>query len=377
MRAIENCRSSALGCHVDRCDNCGYAEVSYNSCRDRHCPKCQGQRRRKWVNERMKDLLPVPYYHVVFTLPDAIFPLCLFNQKVIYDLLFDASAETLLAFGRDDKWIGGEIGFFGILHTWGQTTCMHPHIHFVVPGGGIDPDGCWVPAKHTDKFLFPVHALSRVFRAKFIAGLKQAYNTGQLVFPGELAELASARGFMSWIGHLCSNQWITYAKPPFGDASQVVNYLGRYTHRVAISNHRIRSIEDGQIVFTYRDYADGDKVKELLLPAHEFIRRFLYHVLPPGFHKIRHYGFMANGRRAKLRQITEYLSTIHNTDNQIPLQQSTETASCIICPVCGNARLCFMAVIPSFPTRPTPYEFLQTMQYNLSVSLAKGYSPII
>ena len=372
MRAIENCRSSALGCHVDRCDHCGYTEISYNSCRDRHCPKCQGQRRRKWVNDRVKDLLPVPYYHVVFTLPDAIFPMCLFNQKVIYDLLFDASAETLLAFGRDDKWIGGEVGFFGILHTWGQTACMHPHIHFVVPGGGIDPDGCWVPAKHTDKFLFPVHALSRVFRAKFIAGLKQAYNTGQLVFPGELVELASARGFMKWIGQLCSNQWITYAKPPFGDAGQVVNYLGRYTHRVAISNHRIRSIEDGQIVFSYRDYADGDKVKELSLTAHEFIRRFLYHVLPAGFHKIRHYGFMANGRRTKLREMVEYLSNIHNADDQTQFQESTDTTSCIICPVCGNARLCFMAVIPSFPARPTPYEFIQILQYNLSVNPAKG-----
>jgi hypothetical protein len=288
----------------------------------------------------------VPYYHVVFTLPDVIFPMCLFNQKPIYGLLFDAAAETLLTFGRDGKWLGGEIGFFGILHTWGQRLPMHPHIHFIVSGGGIDADGRWVLAKHQDKFLFPVRALSKVFRGKFIEGLKQAYGKGHLEFPGHLSQYQSPEGFEGWIRNLCANQWIVFTKAPFADSQQVVEYVGRYTHRVAISNHRIRSIDDGRVVFSYKDYADNGKIKETVLAAHEFIRRFLFHVLPPGFHKIRHYGFLANGRKQKLRRVMEYLLS-HPKDCCLlqPPALSKETQG-ICCPMCRQGKLRIIAVFP-------------------------------
>lgn len=368
MHAIECCRSSTLGHHIDRCDSCGHTEISYNSCRDRHCPKCQGSRRRKWVENRVKDLLPVPYYHVVFTLSDAIFPMCLFNQGVIYNLLFEASSETLLTFGRDAKWLGGEMGFFGILHTWGQTICMHPHIHYIVPGGGIDANGHWVPARHKDKFLFPVRAMSRVFRAKFIAGLKRAYENGQLTFPGELAKWESPEGFMSWIYALCSNQWIVYTKPPFGDAEQVVQYLGRYTHRVAISNHRLRSIDNDHVVFTYKDYADENKAKEISLTADEFIRRFLYHVLPTGFHKIRHYGFLANGRRSKLRQMAACLPALDDAPDKSDPDTLTDDTGGIPCPICGATRLRCIGVIPFSPVRP----YIPILQFNQAFITSKG-----
>ncbi len=377
MYAIEDCRTSALGCHADRCDNCGHIEVSYNSCRDRHCPKCQGSRRHKWVESRLNDLLPVPYYHIVFTLPDAIFPMCLFNQKIIYKLLFDASSETLLTFGRDEKWIGSEPGFFGILHTWGQTICMHPHIHFIMPGGGIDSNRRWVPAKHKDKFLFPSRAMSKVFRAKFIAGLKQAYKNDLLTFPGELAKSQSKEGFLSWIYALCAKDWVVFTKAPFANPRQVVEYVGRYTHRVAISNHRIRSIENGRIVFTYKDYADEDKVKEMSLSAHEFIRRFLYHVLPAGFHKIRHYGFLANGRRAKLRQITEYLRSFPDPDDALNPQSSDEDTSVVICPVCQSGKMEFISSIPYLPAKPGFTELIQALNLSFSFNQTKLPLPVV
>jgi len=294
------------------------------------------------VQDRLKDLLPVPYYHVVFTLPDAIFPMCLFNQEVIYNLLFDTAAETLSTFARDEKWLGAQPGFFGILHTWGQTMCMHPHIHFIVPGGGIDQNDRWVPAKHADKFLFPVRALSRVYRAKFIEGLKEAYENGSLSFPGALGQYESEEGFRIWMRCLCSNEWIVFTKAPFANPEQVVEYLGRYTHRIAISNHRIRSIENGRVVFSYRDYADNDQVKEMTLTGEEFLRRFLWHVLPAGFHKIRHYGFMANGMRKKLKMILEYLQ--FNPAEEIA-DDFSEIGCRIVCPVCGEGRLWMIGVI--------------------------------
>ncbi len=348
MRAIEICRSSDLGYHVDCCDSCGHTEISYNSCRDRHCPKCQGIQKNKWVEARLNDLLPVPYYHVVFTIPNDIFPVCLFNQKVIYKLLFETASETLLTFGRDDKWLGAQTGFFGILHTWGQTMCMHPHIHFIVPGGGIDENDQWVPAKHGDKFLFPVRAMSKVFRAKFIYGLKQSYENNQLSFPGELEKFRHQEGFMAWIDALCSNQWIVYAKPPFADAQQVVKYLGRYTHRVAISNQRIRSIDNGHVVFTYKDYADNHKIKELTLTAHEFIGRFLWHVLPSGFHKIRHYGFMANGMKKKLEKILQYLKSNRQSTVEPVEQGAAVDNRRMLCPVCQHGRLYPIAIITRY-----------------------------
>jgi hypothetical protein len=296
----------------------------------------------------LNDLLPVPYYHVVFTLPDKIFPMCLFNQQAIYGLLFDCAAETLLSFGRDAKWMGGQIGFFGILHTWGQTMWMHPHGHFIVPGGGIKENGEWVTARHKHKFLFPVRALSKVFRGKFIEGLKEAYSKGNLSFPGELEELESREGFKAWVDDLRSNEWVVYSKPPFAGAEEVVSYVGRYTHRIAISNRRIISIDKGRVVFTYKDYTDNDKTKEMDLSADEFIRRFLWHVLPSGFHKIRHYGFLANGKKWKLKEILEYLVFEEEVSLQSRDKALDEGAEGIACPVCQTGRLRPIAVISRF-----------------------------
>jgi len=345
MTAIESCRSSALGYHIDACGNCGHIETSYNSCRDRHCPKCQGIERRRWVESRLKDLLPVSYYHVVFTLPHNIFPMCLFNQRLVYNLLFDSAAETLLSFGRDQKWLGAQTGFFGILHTWGQTLWLHPHVHFIVLGGGINDEGRWVSGKYGGKFLFPVRGLSKVFRGKFIEGLKEAYDRGELRFPGELAGLKSQESFGRWIEDLRSNEWIVFTKPPFGSPEKVVSYVGRYTHRVAISNHRIESIGNGQVVFRYKDYADADKVKEMVLGAQEFIRRFMWHVLPAGFQKIRHYGFLSNGRKGTLRQMLKVLKLEQKTPVESTNQVIAELSGGIICPVCRQLRLRSVAII--------------------------------
>ena len=345
MAAIEHCRSSALGYHVDACGNCGHIESSYNSCRDRHCPKCQGIARRKWIESRLKDLLPVPYYHAVFTLPDSIFPMCLFNQGLIYNLLFDSASETLLTFGWDEKWLGGQTGFFGVLHTWGQTMWLHPHVHFIVAGGGINDEGKWISGKYREKFLFPVRALSRVFRGKFIEGLKEAYCRGELRFPGELAGLESTWSFGGWIEDLRSHEWVVFTRPPFGSPEEVLNYVGRYTHRVAISNHRILAIDKDQVVFSYKDYADKNKIKQMTLNAEEFIRRFLWHVLPSGFHKIRHYGFLANGMKAKLRGILKALNSGQETPVDSTEQVAAEYSGGIICPVCRRERLCPIAIV--------------------------------
>ena len=281
---------------------------------------------------------------MVFTLPDAIFPACLFNQKLVYDLLFDSAAETLLTFGRDEKWMGGQIGFFGVLHTWGQTMCLHPHVHFIVAGGGINDQGRWVSGKYNRKFLFPVRALSKVFRGKFIAGLKGAYAGDELQFPGELSQ----KSFEEWIEELCSKQWIVFAKPPFGSPEEVVSYVGRYTHRVAISNHRIVSIDKGQIAFNYKDYRDDSKVKEMALSAQEFIRRFLWHVLPVGFHKIRHYGFLANGWKRKLKQIIEALKSTQVISSESTEQVAADPVRGIVCPICRRGRLHSIAIITRY-----------------------------
>lgn len=339
MFDIEHCRSSVFGYHLDVCEECGYMEPAYNSCRNRHCPKCQGIEKRKWVQARLDDLLPVPYYHVVFTLPDPIFPMCLFNQELIYDLLFDCASGTLLTFGRDPKWLGAELGFFGVLHTWGQTLRHHPHGHFVVPSGGIKPNGEWVCGKFKGKFLFPVRGLSKVFRRQFIEGLEAAYTEGKLVFPGELKDLQSKEQFKGWINDLKSKDWVVYCKPPFGGPEDVVRYIGQYTHRVAISNHRIMSIDNGRVIFSYKDYKDDDKTKEMDLSGNEFIQRFLWHVLPSGFHKIRHYGFLANGKKHKLKQILEYLTFEEELSTESSQEGCDEDCEGATCPLCGKGRL--------------------------------------
>ena len=353
MYSIENCRTGRFGYHIDMCDMCGHTELSHNSCRNRHCPKCQGSRRIQWVNARMDDLLPVPYYHVVFTLPDEIYPVCMFSQKLIYDLLFSCSAETLKQFGEDPKHLGAKIGFFGVLHTWGQTMIVHPHIHYAVPGGGISEDGRWVWPEHRDKFLFPVKALSAVFRGKFIEGLKKAYRKGDLEFPGELEKYESEENFEKWLDRLVKNEWVVYSKAPFGGPGDVVRYVGRYSHRVAISNSRIISIDNGIIKFRYKNYKKKDEAEEYEdlwedteLPADEFIRRFLCHVVPPGYHRIRHYGFLGNGQKAKRQEIWEEL--VFEEDCGLPEYNTGEDYDGVTCPECETGKMIPVLVTDRF-----------------------------
>jgi Putative transposase/Transposase zinc-binding domain len=300
LLAIVRCRTAALGGHLDQCTRCGHrATISYNSCRNRHCPKCQTAARERWIAARQQELLPTRYVHAVFTLPAELAPLTLQNKKVVYDLLFRASAETLREVARDPRHLGAEIGFFSVLHTWNQKLGLHPHVHCVIPAGGLSPDGTrWIQTPHA--FFLPIQVLSRVFRGKFAAALQRAFQDGQLSFHGPLAGLAQPKTFAAWRRLLFRKNWVVYAKPPFGGPDHVLHYLGRYTHRVAISNHRLISLVDGQVTFRWRDSAHGNQQKLVTLPLDEFLRRFLLHVLPKGFVRIRHFGFLANRRRAAL-----------------------------------------------------------------------------
>lgn len=333
MFDIEHCRTSYFGYHVDVCDHCGAIDSGCNSCRNRHCPKCQGVARRIWVNARLKDLLPVSYYHVVFTLPHLINPLVGWNREFIYTLLFDCAAQTLLQFGRDPKWLGALIGFYGILHTWGGKMWQHLHTHFIVPGGGLTEDDRWVEPKYKGKFLFPVKAMSKVFRGKFIKALKRAYLTGQLVLSDGLRHLSDGDRFEQWLDILVARNWVVYAKAPFDSAEKVVRYIGRYTHRIAISNQRLIKVEDGIVHFRYKDYRNKGRWKTARLKAQEFIRRFLLHVVPDGFHRIRHYGLFANGRCKKMVCIIRQLLDV-GTDN-LPEPDIIG----IECKACGIGRL--------------------------------------
>ena len=334
MFDIEHCRTSYFGYHVDICDACDYFDQSHNSCRNRHCPKCQGVARRIWVNARLDDLLPIPYYHVVFTLPHLINLFALYNKDLIYNLLFDCAAETLLQFGRDPEWLGAMIGFYGILHTWGGKLWQHLHTHFIVTGGGLSETGQWVAPKYKGKFLFPVRALSKVFRGKFIKRLKAAYYDGSLSIPSDLKHLEDPNRFERWVDDLVARNWVVFSKPPFKTPEKVVRYIGRYTHKVAISNHRILSIDNGIVWFLYKDYKDKGRIKKCRLRAPEFIRRFLMHVLPDGFHRIRHYGLFANGRcKARVAQIRQLLGS---ENNDIP---PAEDHGGIVCPACKKGRL--------------------------------------
>jgi Putative transposase/Transposase zinc-binding domain len=307
LRHLSQCRTAALGGHVDACAACGYQRIAYNSCRDRHCPKCQGQQRAAWLETRLERLLPVAYFHVVFTLPDVLNPLLLRNQAVLYALLFQAASQTLLQLAADPKWLGAQLGVTAILHTWGQNLLFHPHLHCVVTGGGLTADGQHWRATRQD-FLMPVRVLGRLFRGKFLAGLRTLYDAGQLRLDGSVAALADSTDFRRWLTPLYRQDWVVYAKPPFGGAEQVFRYLGRYSHRVAISNSRLVSLVDGRVTFQWKDYADDGRIKEMCLTADEFIRRFLLHVLPPRFVRIRHYGLLA-GRNVptKLARCRELL----------------------------------------------------------------------
>jgi hypothetical protein len=297
LDAIVRCRTAALGGHRDQCVRCGHQAISFNSCRNRHCPKCQGNARAKWLAARSAELLPVPYFHVVFTLPHSLSALILQNKRLLYDLLYRTSAATMLELARDPKHLGADIGFLGVLHTWGQNLEHHPHVHYIVPAGGLAFDASrWIDSSR--RFFLPVHALSRVFRGKFVAGLKQLVAEDKLQFRGSQQHLAAPSCFSSFLRQLYQQDWVVYAKPPFGGAEHVLNYLARYTHRVAISNHRLVAFENDRVSFRWRDYAHGGKKKIMTVSAHEFLRRFLLHVLPGGLVRIRHFGLFANRRRS-------------------------------------------------------------------------------
>jgi Putative transposase/Transposase zinc-binding domain len=343
LRAIGTCRTAALGGHVETCDACGATRIAYNSCRNRHCPKCQTLAKERWLAARRADLLPVEYFHVVFTLPHALNALAQGNPRVLYRLLFHAARETLAAFGEDPRHLGGEIGGLAILHTWGQTLEQHLHLHCLVPGGALTRDGTrWLPAK--PGFLFPVRALARVFRGKYLAGLQRAFARGALRFAGSVTGLVEPAAFAAFVAACRTEDWVVYAKPPFAGPTQVLEYLGRYTHRVAISNNRLVSVAAGQVRFRWKDYARGNRVKTMTLSAEEFLRRFLLHVLPAGFVRIRHFGFLANrGRTAKLARCRALLAgpppPPHPPESVAALMHRLTGADITRCPVCGIGRV--------------------------------------
>jgi predicted Zn-ribbon and HTH transcriptional regulator len=296
MRAIERCRTAALGGHKEECGRCGHQRISYNSCRNRHCPKCQSMARARWLEARKRQLLPVEYFHVVFTLPDCIAALAYQNPRLVYSLLFASASKTLLTIAADEKQLGAKIGFFAILHTWGQNLLYHPHLHCVATGGGIAADGRrWISTR--PGFFLPVRVLSRLFRRLMLEALEDAFEKGRLKFYSELERLAGGNAFTKYLAEARQCEWVVYAKPPMGGPQQVIEYLGRYTHRVAIANPRLVSMDEEEVRFRWKDYRHHDKVKVMTLEAEEFIRRFLLHTLPAGFQRIRHYGLLANSKR--------------------------------------------------------------------------------
>lgn len=355
MGAVEACRTAALGGHAEHCPDCGLVRHAYNSCRNRHCPKCQGLARADWLAERQADLLPVQYFHVVFTVPAPVAEIAFQNKAVVYAILFKAAAEALRAIAADPRRLGAELGVVALLHTWGQNLHHHPHVHCVVPGGGPSLDGTrWVSCR--PGFFLPVRVLSRLFRRLFLGGLQVAFEAGALGFFGALAGLAERMAFAQRIAELRRIDWVVYAKPPFGGPAQVLAYLGRYTHRVAIANSRLTSIEGGEVAFRWKDYRHHDKSKVMTLGADEFIRRFLLHILPDGFHRIRHYGFLANGHRAaKLTLCRRLLDVPTPAAPIVPPPDYRERyrlltgRSLEICPGCGGQMRSLGALHPHRP----------------------------
>src|SRR5499433_2035777 len=334
LRAIQRCRTAALGGHLDECMRCGHrAPISYNSCRDRHCPKCQTAARDRWIAARRRELLPTRYLHVVFTLPHRLVPLLLQNKKILYDLLFRTSAETLLEVAGDARHLGAEIGFFSVLHTWSQKLTAHPHVHCVVPAGGLSHDHTrWVRSR--DNYFLPKQVLAEVFRGKFVDALKEAFQNGQLHFHGDLKLLAQPKIFAAWLRPLHRQDWVVYLKRPFGGPEYVLQYLGRYTHRVAISNHRLVSFQDGQVTFHWRDSAHHNQQKLRALPVDEFLQRFLLHLLPKGFVRIRNFGFLANRRRAAFLPLCFHL--LGATQEPQADQNAAGSNDLWRCPKCGG-----------------------------------------
>ncbi len=337
LLAIARCRTAALGGHLDACTRCGYrAAISYNSCRNRHCPKCQANARDRWLAARRQELLPTRYVHVVFTLPRTLAPLALQNKKVVYDLLFRTSAETLLEVARDPRHLGAEIGFFSVLHTWNQKLQLHPHVHCVVPAGGLSLDHTrWIKSHYA--FFLPIGVLRCVFRGKFVAALKRAFRDGQLVFQGDLQPLAHSKTFSSWLRPLFRKDWVVYSKRPFGGPAYVLHYLGRYTHRVAISNHRLVSFADEKVTFRWRDSAHKNEQRLMTLSLDEFLRRFLLHLLPQGFVRIRHFGFLANRRRAtSLPLCFQLFGSAPEPQTEQEASATNGSSDLWLCPNCGG-----------------------------------------
>lgn len=353
LNAILRCRTAALGGHVDACSRCGKRALSYNSCRNRHCPKCQANARHRWMEARRADLLPVRYVHVVFTLPHELAPLALANQKLLYALLFRLSAETLLEFAREPRLLGAEIGFFGVLHTWNQKLEHHPHVHCVVPEGGLAPDGSrWVRPRYD--FFLPVKAMAKVFRGKFRDALEHSFQAGQLRFPAQMRNLAAPHVFAALIRQCFRKKWVVYAKRPFGGPEHVLEYLGNYTHRIAISNHRLLALEDGKVSFRWRDSAHGNQQRVMSLSVEEFLRRYFLHVLPPGFVRIRHFGLFANRLRTVSLETCRRLLAEAGAPSARPVR-AIPAASSWSCPDCGGVMILIERLTPAqLSTRPPP-----------------------
>jgi predicted Zn-ribbon and HTH transcriptional regulator len=356
MAAIEVCRTAALGGHVERCADCGFTRNAYNSCRNRHCPKCQGLARAEWLQARQSELLPVPYFHVVFTVPAAVADIAFHNKAVVYAILFRAAAEALHNVAADPRYLGAEVGAIAVLHTWGQALHHHPHLHCIVPGGGISPDQTqWIACR--PGFFLPVRVLSRRFRDTFVCRLRAAFDAGELRLSGALADLADPAAFASRLDELACIDWVVFAKPPFAGPEQVLSYLGRYTHRVAIANGRLVALDDSRVSFTWKDYRHHGKTKIMTLSADEFIRRFLQHTVPDGFHRIRHIGFLANRHRsARLARCRELLAA--PPPEPPPARRWQErlrelTGQDIdVCPRCGGQMLTCATLPRCPPPRP-------------------------
>jgi ribosomal protein L37AE/L43A len=361
-RALDDltaCRTAALGGHVLECPECGHQEVSYNSCGNRHCPKCQGTAAARWLETQAADLLDTPYFHVVFTLPGALGPIALHNPREVYGLLMRAAAETLLEVAANPIHLGAEVGVLAVLHTWGQTLTLHPHAHCVVTGGGLSLDGSrWVAGR--DDFFLPVRVLSRVFRGKFLSGLRAAFRRGRLRFPGESAPPDRSDRFNALLSGVVRTEWVVYAKPPWGGPATVLKYLARYTHKAAISNHRLIDLTDGRVSFRWKDYAHGGPQGVMKLDSVEFVRRFLMHVLPSGFVRVRHYGLLANRhRREKLARCRELIGKAEtpqadtaptDADPVKPPVHETTVTPTRVCPRCGSGRVVVVAEFPPLPS---------------------------
>ncbi len=357
MSAIEQCRSAALGGHLLRCDACAQVQIAYNSCRNRHCPKCQASAAKRWLEARQADLLPLDYYHVVFTLPAPISAIAYYNKAVLYDLLFEVAAETLRTIAAEPKHLGAQIGATLVLHTWGSALTHHPHVHGIVAGGGLALDGeRWVACK--PGFFLSVRVLSRLFRRRFLEQLDQAHRAGRLQFFGEYTALVDARAFADWLVPLRTCEWVVYAKRPFAGPAAVLAYLSRYTHRVAISNQRLLALDERGVTFRWKDYRAKGKTrhKTMTLAADEFMRRFLLHVLPGGFHRIRHYGLLANGaRRENLAKVRELLHVVPAADELQPAEATvTNVQPTFVCPHCGAAMIIVETFARGQPIRAPP-----------------------